>query len=132
VLVLAAAAAAPASPAAPAAPAPVTPRFHGNRFYVAPHYSYFYPGYPYWSAPFPYDPYFYGPYSWPQTLPTSDMISQAIPEGVLQPNGRVDGFVYFQGISNREAAVSFDMQLVDAHANAPFARASVPMRVVLR
>jgi hypothetical protein len=113
----------------PAAPQHVAPRFHHHHFYVAPYYGWYYPGYPTWAAPFPYE--YYGPYSWPQQLPSQDMIAEALPEGVLQPGGHVDGFLYFQGVYGREEHVRFDMRLVDANSGATVGTAYIPLRVVV-
>ena len=115
-----------------AAPRRTAPRFHSRRFYVAPHYGYFYPGYPLWASPFPYSSWGMTAYSWPQSLPTEDMISEALPEGVLEPGGHVDGFVYFQGVTRREDKVKFDLKLVDGQTNEPIGEAVVPLVVRFR
>ena len=60
------------------------------------------------------------------------MLAESIPEGVLEPGGRIDGFVYFQNVSNRESRVRFELDLFDASSGVPMARTSVPMRVQLR
>ena len=112
-----------------AAPARTAPRFHHRRFYVAPHYGYYYPGYPLWASPFPYASFGPTPYSWPQRLPTEDMIAEALPEGVLEPGGHVDGFVYFQGVTQREDHVKFDFKLVDGSTQQQVGEAVVPFLV---
>jgi len=112
-----------------ASPARVRPRFHHHHFYIAPQYGYFYPGYPLWGAPFPYTYFGGGPYSWPRTLPTDDMIAEALPEGVLEPGGHVDGFVYFQTVGRRETRVRFDYKLYDARADAKLGEIIIPLRV---
>lgn len=110
----------------------VPPRFHGRRFYVAPHYGYYYPGYPLWGSPFPYSSWGMTAYSWPQTLPTEDMIAEALPEGVLEPGGHVDGFVYFQGVTRREQRVRFDFKMYDAQTGQQLGEAVVPFMVKYR
>ncbi|MBL8954201.1 MAG: hypothetical protein JNK82_25715 [Myxococcaceae bacterium] len=112
-----------------ASPVRVAPRFRHRHFYIAPQYGYYYPGYPLWGAPFPYTYFGGGPYSWPRTLPSDDMLAEALPEGVLEPGGQVDGFVYFQGVTQREARVRFDYQLHDARADAKLGEVIIPMRV---
>lgn len=106
-----------------------TPRFHHRGFYVAPHYSTWYPGYAVWSTPFAYDPYGYQPYAWQQPLPTDDMIAEAMPEGAVEAGGSVDGFVYFQGVARREDAVRFELQLVDAKTQVARGTIAVPLRI---
>lgn len=105
------------------------PRFRHHHFYIAPHYGYFYPGYTVWSSPFPYAGYSYTYNGWPETLPSDDMLAEALPEGVLESNGKVDGFVYFQSVADREQRVHFEVQLVDASNNQSFGKVSVPMLV---
>jgi hypothetical protein len=112
-----------------ASPARVAPRFRHRHFYIAPQYGYFYPGYPLWGAPFPYTYFGGGPYTWPRTLPSDDMIAEALPEGVLEPGGQVDGFVYFQGVTRRELRVRFDYKLYDARADSKLGEVIIPMRV---
>ncbi|MBK7857659.1 MAG: hypothetical protein IPJ65_03315 [Archangiaceae bacterium] len=111
-------------------PARVTPRFHQRGYYIAPHYGPYYPGYATWGFPFPYSDY--GTYAWPQQLPTEDMISEALPEGVLEAGGHVDGFIYFQGVPSREEKVEFDLRLVNGETGVALGAATIPMRVRLR
>jgi len=65
---------------------------------------------------FPYDALYYGTYrDWPaQQLPTPEMIGRALPEGVLEPGGRVQGFVYFQKIPRDVKSVTFSAQFDNA------------------
>jgi hypothetical protein len=112
----------------------VGPRYHQHhRFYVAPGYQWYYPGYPAWGSPWPYS-YYYGagPYIWPRSLPTDDMMAESLPEGVLEPGGRVDGFVYFQSVAHREERLRFDFKLADAKTGEALGTASIPLRVHLR
>lgn len=114
----------------PAAPARRPPRFHQRRFYVAPHYRHHYPGYLFWPHIFAYDPGAYGRYAWPAQLPTDDMLAEALPEGVIEDGGRVEGFVYFPAVTRREAHVRFEMQLVDADDGVAFATVTIPLAVL--
>jgi hypothetical protein len=118
--------------AAPVANIPPTwvggvPAFSYDRFGVAPFYTNVYPGIPPYAGQFPYDPYYYGTYysSWPEReLPTADMILYALPEGVLNPGGRVKGFVYFQKIPTSIDRVTFSARF-DKAAEAPQASQQV-------
>ncbi len=87
---------------------------------------------PGWFNPF-YDPYydpFYQPYvRCEEPLPTKDMLEQALPEGTLEDGGTVAGFLYFQGIAEREKQVTLQAQLVDARTGEHFGRLSIPFQV---
>ena len=88
------------SPAFTASPVPVpfVTGIYGDGFYVAAPYGPYYRGFPPWPGTFPfaygyYDNYY--PY-WPQSLPTTDMLSKTLPEGVVDNGGKVAGFLFFQ------------------------------------
>lgn len=87
-----------------------------------------------WPSPF-YDPFydpFYGPRSYvrcEEPLPTQDMMDRALPEGTLEDEGTVSGFLYFQGVGDRERQVILQAQLVDAKTNQPFGELSIPFQV---
>src|SRR5712691_10351275 len=100
---------------APSSPTLQPARWEHRGFMVAPHYSYLYPGLEPWPGVFAYDPLWYDTiYSrWPERRPPKDMLSEALPEGVVQDGGSVSGFVYFQSVTGRESAVQFEMNLVD-------------------
>jgi hypothetical protein len=111
-------------------PVPVrAPRFSYSGFLVAPFYRPFYPGVPVWAAsPWRYDPYFYNRTwaEWPIELPTRDMREKAIPAGVLQPGGRVSGFLYFPKLPAETTAVTFKQSLVDSSTQKSLAEVAVP------
>ncbi len=113
------------------AAAPVQSRVVADRFFVAPHFAWYYPGWSAWQYPFAYDPFYYDRLMayLPKELPTKDMLAEALPAGVLQIGGRVSGFVYFQGISDRETRVKFEMDLVDAANSEAFGHVSLPFEV---
>jgi len=106
-------------------------RFDHDRFMVAPHFSSFYPGWEAWPYSYPYDPFYYNSlYAyWPEKLPTQDMLSKALPEGAVQNNGKVSGFVYFQAVGSRESSVTFAMNLVDATSGQALGQVSIPFAV---
>jgi hypothetical protein len=80
------------------------PAFRHRGFFVAPYYGAYYPGLRRWHRPLPHDPFFYDTYyaRWLVSLPTTDMLRGALPEGVLEPGGSVTGFLYFPDVP-REA-----------------------------
>jgi hypothetical protein len=100
-------------------------------FMVAPHFSAFYPGWEAWPYSYPYDPFYYNSlYAyWPEQLPTQDMLSKGLPEGVVQNNGKISGFVYFKGVGNQESSVTFAMNLVDATNGQPIGQVTIPFAV---
>jgi hypothetical protein len=93
-----------------------------------------YPQRAWWPNPY-YDP-FYDPFYGPRTyvrceepLPTQDMMDRALPEGTLETGGTVSGFLYFQGVGDRERQVILQAQLVDAKTGEPFGELSIPFQV---
>lgn len=79
--------------------------------------------------PFYPDPYYYGGYRCEEPLPTQDMLEQALPEGTLEAGGRVQGFLYFQGVAERESQVVLQARLVDANTGEPFGTLDIPFQV---
>lgn len=83
----------------------VQPGFGYNSFYVAPYYGGYY-DIPAYAGPFYYDSVYYDTHYtyWDSytTLPTQEMLSRALPEGVLQPGGNVDGYLYFPKVQADE------------------------------
>jgi hypothetical protein len=107
----------------------MVPRFSYSGFYVAPFYRPFYPGVPVWAAsPWRYNPYYYNRVwaDWPVQLPTRDMREKAIPAGVLQPGGRVSGFLYFPKLPRDTTTVTFKQTLVDSNTQQTIAAVEVP------
>lgn len=89
-------------------------RHHG--FYLAPGYGWYYPGIQRWGGPWGYGgAWSWAPPSWPVELPTRDMLVHAIPEGVLEAGGVVDGFIYFPVLPREAQAVDFTFALIDAN-----------------
>jgi hypothetical protein len=106
-------------------------------FYVAPYLSRFYPGLTPFAGPFVYDPFFYTSY-YPRfvelQLPTGDMVQKALPEGVLQPGGRMSGFLYFENvdigdINGDDDMGRFLMDLVDASTTRAIGTVAIPLEI---
>ena len=83
------------------------PAFVSGGFLVAPWHARFYPWLGVWSGPPAFDaPYYdqwYG--AWP-AVPDDDVLREALPEGVLEPGGHAQGFLYFRD-EKPGAAVEF-------------------------
>lgn len=107
---------------------PWQPAFTYNGFYTAPTYSPMWTGLTAWSGPFDADPLYYDTYysKWPVQLPTADMVASALPEGVIQPNGSISGFVYFQDVPEGVERVDLRLDLVDANTGERFGQISIP------
>lgn len=98
------------------------PAYPVRGFSVAPYASPFFPGAAL-ADPFAFDPFYYQTY-YPQfrriNLPTEDMVQKALPEGVLDPGGRVEGFLYFEPVNPELAQVFFTADLVNAETGETF------------
>jgi hypothetical protein len=102
--------------------------FTYSGFQIAPHLAAAYPGVDAYRGAFDYDPKYYDEYqnAWgPEWLPSNEMKSWALPEGVLDSGGYVEGFVYFERVDKGkgENVVRFD---------AEFAKAVDPQQIVAR
>jgi hypothetical protein len=101
-------------------------------FWVAPYYAPYYPGLrPYYGA-FPFDQFYYNTYypSWIDIqLPTGDMVQKALPEGVLEPGGRVTGYLYFHNVKRDVGMVEFTEELVNAKNGETFGVVRIPFEV---
>ncbi len=76
--------------------------FHHNDFYLAPPYVKIYPHLSLYPNHLPHDQTYYPEHFsyWDDMpLPTPEMLDRALPEGVLESGGQVDGFVYFEHVS---------------------------------
>jgi hypothetical protein len=116
----------------PSTPSLRLARWEHEGFYLAPQYSYAYPGIDVWAGPFSYEPPDYGFARWPERLPTPDMLSEALPEGAVQDGGRVAGFVYFRRVTARESAVEFELTLADASDGKSFGLVAIPFQTTQR
>lgn len=107
-------------------------------FFVAPHLHSSYPGFQVWSGAFAFNPFYYRTYqpvysTYEVALPTRDMLVRALPEGSLEPGGRIAGFVYFErSLESLEDSVHdlhmvFD--LVDAETGGEFGLVEIPFEV---
>lgn len=102
-------------------------------FYVAPHFSRFYPRLSRFAGPFAYDPLFYSTY-FPRfqrlRLPTGDMVQKALPEGVLEAGGKVTGFLYFEDIDvGDDDTATFTTDLVNASTGETVGAIRIPLEI---
>jgi hypothetical protein len=100
-------------------------------FLVAPYLSPYYPWMPVFNGPFLHDGWYYSrhrPVFRRIDLPTGDMVRKALPEGVVEPGGRVSGFLYLEDVRDVEG-VSFVARLVDARSDQLFGTVRIPFVV---
>ena len=114
---------------------PITnPGFAYDDFSVAPYYGSVYTGLTPYAGTFGYDPYYYDTYNtyWADInvdLPTDAMLERALPEGVVESGGRVEGFVYFEKVTEDVPRVTFRADLVNADTGDVFGEVRVPFTV---
>lgn len=71
----------------------------------------------------------FGPLMRAVELPTSDMLRKGLPEGVLEPGGRVTGFLYFEGIGPDVDRVRLLADFPDAVTDERVTRLGIPFEV---
>jgi hypothetical protein len=105
------------------------PYYPYSGFAIAPYLVRWYPRFRAYNGAFAFDPSYYDPYMTrfrQVRLPTAEMVQRALPEGVLEPGGRVTGFVYFERLPKGVGPVRFTADLVDAQTIASLGTISIP------
>ncbi|QBQ54355.1 hypothetical protein [Nitrosococcus wardiae] len=108
------------------------PDFVYDGFTVAPLYGPVYPTLGAYPGTFAYDPFYYDTYGtyWATLpLPTAAMRAWALPEGVLDAGGHLEGFLYFERVPEEQRRVTFRADLVDAQDNRAFGEVRIPFVV---
>jgi hypothetical protein len=82
----------------------------------------------YYGDPFFYDDFYY-PLHVRVALPTGDMVQMALPERVLEPGARAQGFLYFDRVKRSAERVDFTARLVDAATGAQIGTLAIPFVV---
>lgn len=101
---------------APGFPSIATPAFSYRRFYIASYFSPLYPGIPVYRRSYLfYDPAYYA--FWYADFqravrPSIEVLAMALPEGVIEPDGRVTGFLYFRRVDTKDTALTFRGRIV--------------------
>lgn len=117
---------------------PYSARFYHHGFYPSPYFYPYYVGLRAWVYPWRWtvvNPLFYDDYYsyWDRTrevsLPTADMIELGLPEGVIEPGGRVTGFLYFPNPGRETERTTLTARLVDAQTGESFGTISIPFTV---
>ena len=110
----------------------LSPAFPIRRFLLAPYQSTFFPGWPRFQGAFAYDPLYFQTYYTAfrrHRLPTSDMLVRALPEGVLDTQGKITGFLYFENIDPDVTKIDFVAQMMSADREGQVAEVRVPFDV---
>jgi len=104
--------------------------FGATGFHVAPHHARFFPHLHSFGGHFHHDPHYHGlhhPTFEQFELPTDDIITMALPEGVVDPGGKITGFLYFEEVEEEDLRrVNFTFDLVDAETERTFAEVRIP------
>lgn len=100
-------------------PMPIAPGFAFNNFEVYPYYGFYGPTLGVWPDDWGWNAGWYGTYYgyWQKNLPTTDMLQKAIPEGVLNVNGSVTGYLFFQRVPKTAKSLTFNARLMDARTH---------------
>jgi len=107
------------------------PYYDHDDYYVAPYYADVYPGTDVydtydWDVAYYRDTYGY----WADIeLPTAEMLSRALPEGVIRTGGYVDGMIYFEHVPADEENVTLHAELRDPATGVIVATFDVPLIV---
>lgn len=86
------------------------PAIEYRSFRVFQPYGPVYPGLDTFGGPYYYEGYYSETYPrWPRReLPTEEMLERALPEGVIDPGGRLAGWLYFERVDDDETWVVFE------------------------
>lgn len=71
----------------------------------------------------------YAPVMRTVNLPSTDMLQKALPEGVLQPGGRVTGFLYFEGVGPGTGQVRLIADFPNQQTGQRVTRLAIPFKV---
>lgn len=82
-------------------------------------------GFPFYGDPFLYDDYYY-PMQVRIPLPTGDMVAMALPEGVLEPGARSQGYVYFERTPRDVKEVDLVVRLEHARTGETLGTIAIP------
>lgn len=116
----------------------LSPGFRHRGFRVAPYYGGYYPGIARFGGAFPYG---YGRYGWDDydaifgggfasvKLPTPAMYRNVLPEGVLDPGGSLEGWLYFKHVDRQKGDISFDASVTSVRGTT-LGALTIPYRFV--
>jgi hypothetical protein len=100
-----------------------------QNFQVAPAYASLYQGVPVADQALDISAAYYNEYfgAWEQgERPSDAMLEYALPEGVLQPGGRLDGYLYFEKLSDKTERVELKADFVNASTGQTIDSVAIP------
>ena len=108
------------------------PSFRHRGFFIAPPYRYAYGDIPVWEHDYHHDSVYHTTYhgTYQNLNISADKLHvMALPEGVVEPGGRVSGFVYFEHVDNNLPRVQLRADLVNAETKRTVGSLSIPFTV---
>ena len=100
-------------------------------FAYAPYMGPYFPGAPLYDGGFATNPLYWErfvPVMRTVDLPTFDMLRKALPEGVLEPGGRLSGFVYFEDVGPGVERVELRADFENADTGERIVRLGIPFK----
>jgi hypothetical protein len=109
----------------------LNPVYASVKFYVAPRFRAAYPTLEPWSAALDRDATLYDRQfeRWGHRRPTLEMIRMALPEGVLDNEGLISGFLFFESPLDDEDRVTFQADFAPGQGAGTVAAIEIPFRV---
>lgn len=110
-------------------PEPVAaPTFSAYRYSVLRPYQPVYPSYSLYGAAVPVNAAYYGHHDYlvDRDLPTAEMLRRAIPEGVLEPGGTLEGWMYFEKLDSGVESVTLQAKLQSPALDQKYGTARIP------
>ncbi len=103
--------------------------FNHHGFFISPFYSGSYPALPVWSHGVLHDNKFRAaPHRTASHSPISaaELAARVLPEGVVEPQGSISGFLLFEYVAPDLAQVAFQGELIDATSGDAFGLLQIP------
>ena len=111
----------------------LAPAFYQYGFLIAPYLSSIYKEFSiYREGPYFYDVLYYNRYDsfWKEPdFPSQEMRERALPDGVVNNGGRIEGFIYFEKITAKTPLVNLNANLVEVKNEEPFGIITIPFLV---
>lgn len=108
------------------------PNAYYTDFYVAPYSARNYPYLPKYTGKFDFDSLYHDRYYtyWQDVeLPTPVMLREALPEGVLESGGKIEGWLFFEKVDDSVERLSFRTDLVCADSGQEIGEIRIPLVV---
>lgn len=109
----------------------LNPIYASSKFFVAPGFHDVYATLEPWTTPLPRDEHLYDQlYSrWGKQLPALDVLRVALPEGVLDDDGVVTGYLFFESPLDKEDRVTFEATFGGGDGRTTVASIEIPFMI---